>query len=349
MRKLELNYETTINEITPPLYDMESMFWVVVAPDLYEKYGVVGERAARTWLRRHANWRGRQIRKGSQALGVPVNVENLFVYTDNPVNNAFIPMWKKDFGWTPHNLKLKVSPGECVMCDRMLQHDIGLMGDVFCDELHQSFTTTYHPDAVVSVCRTMTKGDDHCMFQWVLPGDARVPETLPPYPGENVAEDWLYDTEHNIIKGGIKRMMRWYAAAIYYLREVLEEFLPDVAEKEYVRLLHAYEDARAECIMERNGDKIGGKSAREALDYFDMPYILTWDMEVRDIAGGIELDVSYCPLEETWNWIGDKKKMSVYCDSCYQRMYSKFNPGLKTEVCTCKTRGDAKCLVRIHE
>lgn len=156
---MEMTYDSMFKEITPSLYDLESMFWVVVAKELYGKYGKKGEQAARTWMRRHANWRGAQIRKGHQALGVPCNVENLFVYTDNPVNNAFIHLWKKEHKWTPYNLKLTVSPGECVMCDRMLEHDCGLLAATFCDELHQSFTTTYHPDAVVSVPNTMTKGD----------------------------------------------------------------------------------------------------------------------------------------------------------------------------------------------
>lgn len=64
-----------------------------------------GDNASRAWIRRHANWRGIQIRKGNQALGVPINVENLFAYTDNPVNNAFIHLWKKDFNWTPWKWK----------------------------------------------------------------------------------------------------------------------------------------------------------------------------------------------------------------------------------------------------
>ena len=346
---MELNFDVVMNEITPPLYDLESMFWIVVSRELFEKYGLEGEKAARAWIRRHANWRGMQIRKGHQELNVPINVENLFLYTDNPVNNAFVPLWKKSFAWTPYNLKLKVSPGECVMYDRMKQHNIGLLGDVFCDELHQSFTTTYHPDAVVSVCKTMTKGDCHCLFQWVLPGDAKEPEKVEHYPNENVADDWKYDTEENIVICGVKRMMRWYGAQIYYLSEVLEEFLPQNAEEEFRRLLELWEIARAKCIKERKGDEVVNKNPKRIFENLDMPYMLSWNVDITDIENGIEAIIKYCPLEETWDWIGEKKKAAPYCEGCYSNMVKTLNPNCKAEVLQCKSKGDSVCRIKILE
>ena len=344
---MKYDFDTMFNDITPPIYDLEIMFWIEVATDLVDKYGTLGERAARTWIRRHANWRGQQIRKGNQALGVPINVENLFVYTDNPVNNAFIHLWKKDFNWTPWNLKLKVSPGECVMCDRMKQHNIGLLGDVYCDELHQSFTTTYHPDAVVSVNRTMTKNDDYCFFQWVLPGDAKEPEEYPLYPGENPLADWKYDTEEDIIKLGLKRMMRWYGAEIYYLGEVLREFFPENGDAEFERLLEKWEIARAKCILERKGDIVKNADPKTIFYNLDTPFEASWDTEVRDIENGIEVEVSYCPFVETWNWIGDKESTAVYCDHCYSNMFKEMNSECKCEICSCMAHGDRTCKIKI--
>lgn len=346
---MKYDFETMFHEVTPPLYDLESMFWVVVSRDLVEKYGIKGEQAARTWIRRHANWRGMQIRKGNQALGVPINVENLFVYTDNPVNNAFIHLWKKDYNWTPYNLKLKVSPGECVMCDRMKQHNLGFLADVFCDELHQSFTTTYHPDAVVSVCRAMTKNDDHCMFQWVLPGDAKEPEAYELYPGEDPLADWKYDTEEDIVKLGIKRMMRWYGAQIYYLGDVLREFFPENAAEEFERLLGLWEVARAECIKERKGEIVKDADPETIFKNLDMPYEASWATSVEKTVDGIEVTVDYCPLEETWNWIGDKEATSVYCDHCYSNMVREMNPKCTCTVSQCRAKGDAQCKIRISE
>lgn len=344
---MKYDFETMFKEITPPLYDLESMFWIVVAKDLVEKYGVQGEKASRAWIRRHANWRGMQIRKGNQALGVPINVENLFAYTDNPVNNAFIHLWKKDFNWTPWNLKLKVSPGECVMCDRMKQHDIGFLGDVFCDELHQSFTTTYHPDAVVSVNRTMTKNDDYCFFQWVLPGDAEEPEPFELYPGENPLADWKYDTEEDIVKLGIKRMMRWYGAQIYYLGEVLREYFPEKAEEEFERLLGLWEIARAECIKERKGNLVIDADPKTIFENLDMPYHTSWETEIRDIERGIEVIVAYCPLQETWNWIGEQASSAVYCEHCYTNMFKSLNPKCNCEVTACRAKGADCCKIKI--
>lgn len=39
MKKEDLTYEYVMDHITPQLYDLESMYWVVVARDLVEKYG----------------------------------------------------------------------------------------------------------------------------------------------------------------------------------------------------------------------------------------------------------------------------------------------------------------------
>lgn len=349
MKREDLNYQFVIDEITPPLYDLESMFWVVVSRDLVEKYGLKGEQAARKWIRSHANWRGYQIRKGSQALGVPVNVQNLFEYTDLPINNAFVPLWRKNFNWTPWNLKLKVSPGECVMYDRFKQHNIGFLGDVFCDELHQSFTTTYHPDAVVSVCRTMTKGDDHCLFQWVLPGDAKEPDKLELYPDENVKDDWQYDCEANIITCGLRKTMRWYAAQIHYLREICLEFFPEYGENEFRRLLTLWVEARADCIIDRKGDKVLNKDPKTLFENLDTPYTYTWDAQITEKEYGIDVEISYCPFAQTWSWLNSVDKMHPYCDMCYKTMIERLNPDCNVELLSCMTKGDSTCRIQIKE
>lgn len=346
---MEMTYESMFEEITPSLYDLESMFWVVVAKDLYAKYGKKGEQAARAWIRRHANWRGAQIRKGHQALGVPCNVKNLFVYTDNPVNNAFIHLWKKEHKWTPYNLKLTVSPGECAMCDRMLEHDCGLLAATFCDELHQSFTTTYHPDAVVSVPNTMSKGDPQCKFQWVLPGDAKEPEPLPPYPGEDPLKDWQYDTEENIVKLGLIRMIRWYGAQIYFLREVLCEYFPENGDEEFQRLIQLWLEARVTCNKERKGELAVSSDPKVRFENMDLPYTASWDYDLERTGDGIKITVRYCPLEEVWSWVGDGDKVASYCDQCYQAFQGADGGACRCTVEQCRARGDKQCVITIKK
>lgn len=346
MKKEDLTYQYVIDNITPRLYDLEGMFWVVVATDLCEKYGREGEKAARKWMRLHAGWRGQQIRKGAQAVGAQPNCENLYAYTDLCINNAFSPMWKKEYDWTPYRVTLDVSPGECVLWDRFKQHDIGFLGDVFCDEMHISFTSTYHPDMTVVIPRCMTKGDDHCHFQWVMPGDAKEPEYIEPYPGEDVLADWNYDSVADICTGSLRKMMRWYAAEIFYLRQVLTELVPDKAEEEFERLLKLWEDARAECIVERN-PSVGETSPREFLEYVDVPFTYTWQSEITDTEDGIEMEISYCPFSECWKWLKDEGNMQTYCDTCYKTMFARMNPDCEVSLDSCMTRGDKVCKLKI--
>lgn len=346
MKREDLSYEYVMNNITPQLYDLESMYWVVVARDLVEKYGRKGEQAARTWMRRHAGWRGYQIRKGSQCLGVPVNVENMYTYTDLCINNAFTPLWKKDYEWTPYKVEIKVSPGECVIWDRFKQHDIGFLGDVFCDEMHQSFTNTYHPEAAVVVPECMSKGDDHCFFRWVLPGSAKEPEILEPYPGEDITADWKYDNVQDICTGSLRKMMRWYGAETYYLHEVLVEFFPEVAEEEFKRLISMWEVARAECILERK-PFVKDADPKTVFENLDVPYTYTWQSNIKETENGIDVEVSYCPFAEVWKWLEGTQDMTTYCDTCYKNMIGTMSPDCKVELKECMTKGDCKCKLSI--
>ena len=67
--------EIEIEEITaalPIMIRTSGWFYIEAAKALTEDFGAEGERTVRRWLRRWGQWRGRELRRGHMALGLPM-------------------------------------------------------------------------------------------------------------------------------------------------------------------------------------------------------------------------------------------------------------------------------------
>jgi hypothetical protein len=93
--------EITIEEITtalPVMIRASGWFYMEAARALTEDFGAEGERTVRRWLRRWGQWRGRELRKGHMALGLPINVETLCKNWDSAMRlPGFRTMARKRF------------------------------------------------------------------------------------------------------------------------------------------------------------------------------------------------------------------------------------------------------------
>jgi len=244
--------EITIEEITtalPVMIRASGWFYMEAARALTEDFGAEGERTVRRWLRRWGQWRGRELRKGHMALGLPINVETLCKNWDSAAATYHLmDEWVKEGSWHPGNVKVPVKKGECAcpVSEPWRESDFWLWGHVLCDEFHIQFVRGYHPDAVVVIPECIMKRDDACTFN------------------------------------------------------------------------------------------------------FDHPYRISWETETKVNVDGIEIEVSYCPCAETWNWLGGLSSMRVYCERCYSGIASNYDAAFTAEVPQCKTRGDEVCRIRIN-
>lgn len=345
--------EITIEEITaalPRMIRASGWFYMEAAKALTEDFGAEGERTVRRWLRRWGQWRGRELRKGHMALGLPINVETLCKNWDSAAATYHLmDEWEKEGSWHPGNVKVPVKKSEsaCPVSEPWRENDFWLWGHVLCDEFHMQFVRGYHPDAVVVIPECIMKRDDVCTFNFVLPPNAKEPEAIDPYPGQDVLNDWQRGTEKEAVLCGLRRKSRITAARIYFLWEVLSEFHPKEAEAKFAKIIDLWAASRASTLRREKDEGKWGNGPESLYLNFDHPYRISWEAETQVNSDGIEIDVSYCPFAETWGWLSGLSAMRIYCERCYSGIASNYDATFITEVPQCKTRGDEACRIRI--
>ncbi len=324
---------------------------MVGASTLVNNFGPDGELMVRQWLRRFGFWRGKEMRKGHMSLGLPINVETLMKNWDSAASFHLEEKWKTEAYFSPYNVKTpsKRDEGGCPMSDPWIENDFWQWGHVLCDELHIQIARGYHPDAVVVIPVCIMKREDRCEFNWVMPPDARKPEPIDPYPGQDVLNDWKINNEKDKAVKCLRRSMRVAAARSYFLWEVLSEYRPMEAVTVFNRIMKEWAASRATALKKEIESNGWGTDANSLLSYYDYPYEIVWGINKEVKPNGIEIEVSYCPFAETWGWLGGLNSMQPYCENCYSVMSSNGNPKLTANVLKCKTRGDKNCLIHIKK
>ena len=320
------------------------------AKALVEDFGPEGEKSVRYWIRRYAVWRGHELRKGHMALGLPINMESVMRYWDNASTFHLMDEWDKVGSWSPNDVRVPIKDGDCKIYEPWAEADFWLWGHVYCDELHQNVVQAYHPDAVVVIPQALSKRDPVCNFHWSMPANARKDvEPIPPYPGQNVLNDWQINPEEEAARGALRRTTRILAAMIHYLREVLKECHEKEAEVEFDRVMDLLAADRGSALKKEKEENNWGTSPEDFFLNFDMPYSSIWEIEKKATPEGLEIEVSYCPLAETWEWLETLPGMKSYCERACLGIASNYDVSLNGRVSRCKPQGDEKCSIKIKK
>jgi hypothetical protein len=342
---------TDITAALPRMIRASGRLYMHGTQTLIEDFGAEGEQAVREWLRRWGLWRGRELRKGHMALGLPINMESLCVYWDSAAATMhLLDEWKSKGAWHPCNVRVPVikREGACPVSEPWRENDFWQWGHVLCDEFHIHFVRGYHPDAVVVIPHCIMKKDDLCDFNFVMPPNAKQPEGIEPYGGQNVLDDWRIDTDLNAAVSGLKRKTRITAARISFLWEILSEAFPEKAEETFAKIIDRWAASRADALQKEKNAQQWGDAPEDLMSNFDHPYGLAWEMEKTVTPQGIDIEVSYCPFAETWAWMGVLPAMAPYCQRCYNGIWSNYDSSFSAEVSRCKTRGDDTCLISLR-
>ena len=177
------------------------------------------------------------------------------------------------------------------------------------------------------------------------PDAAKEVEPIKPYPGQDVLKDWQSETREQAALSSLRRTIRIAAAMVHYLREVLGEFRPKEAEPEFDRIMGQLAAGRGSALKREKDRERWGSAPQDLIANFDMPYEFSWGIKKKVTASGVEVEVSYCPMAETWSWLGSLKAMKPYCEHCYSGIASKCAPSLKAGISRCKTGDDQTCLI----
>ena len=126
-------------------------------------------------------------------------------------------------------------------------------------------------------------------------------------------KDWKADNEEGAAACALRRTTRITAAMIHYLLEILEEFHSNKSGQEFDRAMELLAVDRASAIKKEKDSNNWGSSPEDFFNNFDMPCSTIWECEKDATPGGMEIQVSYCPLAETWGWMETPTSIKAYC------------------------------------
>jgi len=301
----------------------------------------IGEKAVRGWMRALGTWRGIEMRKGHQAMGYPINMESIMRYWDNP-STFHIDDWQESGDFKPHDTKVCVtSLSQCNHAQFYSDHNFWHFGHIFCEELHQSVASGYHPDAVVVIPIILTKGDDRCDFRWMLPPDATEPEALVEKGDETYTNLWKADTPLNNALSSLTRAARITGVYIYFMvKEVVSHFGDEgkIASRRALRRAGWLRGAMLKRFQEESAES---PSAFGFLQDFDHPFSCLSMMELKEENGKKVGRVSFCPLDDVWKNLGGREFGSFYCEETYNAMLAEYLPEATFQLLKARSWGDS--------
>ena len=336
--------------------------WLFMAASIVlEDEGLQGKMAIRQWMRRWGMWRGRQARKGHQAVGYEINMINLMKHWDSAgaVTESLAKSWEApECKWTPCHVLVNTpfTPQNCPQAALWREHDFWLDGHIHCDEFHTMYCRGYHPEAQVVLPECIMKNDPACTFSWIIPADHKPAPIAEPYEGENVLLDWAEGTPDEENFRALRRKSRSTAGRIYFLGEVLYEMFPEKADEYFGRIMDRWTTDRGKDLRAYLNKENIPATIEDLIENFDHPYIYLWDIETAKEDDKTMVKIGYCPFAETWGWLDKDKNASIsekikkhYCSRCYHNVIENANYDLSAKLESCKLDGTSVCAFSIRE
>ncbi len=350
-----MNISRTLDElrgILPRMIKTAGRLYMIAASTLVDQYGPNGEKAVREWLRNWGDWRGKELRKAHMALGLPVNMESLCKYWDSAAATGHLmEEWLNEGFWEPHNVRVPVKnrKGACPISEPWRDSNFWELGHVLCDEFHIHFVRGYHPDAVVVIPKCIMKRDALCDFNFVMPPNSREPEPVELYPGQNVLVDWKNGTDEETVLSSLRRKTRITAGRIFFLWKAISERFPETALPTFKIIMEKWTDSRSLALRNEKKKENRNDSLKDFFYHLDHPYAIVWDTRIKETEKCLYIEVQYCPFAETWEWLGEVRAMSMFCETCYCGIGKHYKPALKGDLGKCICKGDDICEIRISK
>jgi hypothetical protein len=183
-----------------------------------------------------------------------------------------------------------------------------------------------------------------------MPSNAREEvDPIDPYPGQDVLKDWKADTGEGAAICALRRTTRITAAMTHYLLEVLEEFHSKESALEFDRAMELLAVDRASATNKEKDSNNWDSGPEDFFNNYDLPYSTIWGYKKKALPGRIEIEVDYCPLAETWNWLKAPASIKAYCQRACLGMAPMYDASLAGNVSQCIPQGDANCLIEIKK
>lgn len=160
--------------------------YVHMARKLTDTFGIEGEAVLRQGIRNFGKDRGETLRNEQLALGMKINMLNLWTNYDLPDD----PRFKRNKIRLTEEERISETL-ECPMASMWIGMGAKEWGAIYCDEFHPSMFAGYHPGIVTNLGETLTHDtDDHCHFALYLrPGNLTPEERKQSFPAYDPAYD----------------------------------------------------------------------------------------------------------------------------------------------------------------
>jgi hypothetical protein len=154
--------ETPITRIT----DLFIALYYHMAREMVDTFGNEGERALRHAIRQFGAERGRRMRKQHEEEGLPINLVTLHGQDtkDRPADPRTEAVTHK---LTPGVRETDVS--KCGFHEAWRDWGGTDVALIYCQEVHHAMWQAYDPEIEVNLPKTLTNGDDRCVFRVYWP------------------------------------------------------------------------------------------------------------------------------------------------------------------------------------
>jgi hypothetical protein len=337
--------ERQLVEKMPPLLQNQAIIHMVMTELAVKEFGRRGEEAARSWCRKFGHWRGKEMRKGHQAMGLPISVESLLKYLDNASTYIVRDEWKKTAKFAQADSQVDVKL--CPHSEIWIENDFWAYGHLYCDEMHQAMATGYHPDVLVVIPINIMKGDGVCKFRWMMSPNAGDAQQLVAKGDPEYLAIWESEDPAEGARKALLRSLRIFAGQYHMISTELIGRFGSIGERVLRRGVRKTSWLRAEKMRERHQQAGYRISVPTLFDHFDQCFKELWKAQIQGKDDSFTIEVEECPLQRVWANLGTGYH-EIYCEETYRALLNEYLPRSEVSVESNLLRATGKCQIEIR-
>jgi hypothetical protein len=321
------------------LGDLFAMLYYHMACEMVESFGLEGERALRTAIRKFGAERGVRLRLHHETRGLPINLESLFTHYDLPDD----PRFRRNLRVLSPEVRLSETH-RCPYFEVWRERDGLDVARIYCEEVHHAIFGSYHPAVQTNLTRTLTRGDSFCDFAVFL-REANRDVALNPVV-EGIADTMPWPEEDYVpaaAMGNLFVTLYWYLA-----HETLARFGAEgeACVRRAVRNFGRDRGKRLRARHEREGREI---NLVTLFTYGDLPRDPRFRRELHSLTPHERIsDTLRCPYFEVWERHGDVYVGRLYCEEVHHAMWMSYDPRIEVNLEKTLTKGNERCEFRVY-
>jgi hypothetical protein len=300
------------------------------AAEYLRTFGPEGDRALRTAIREFGIDRGRANRAAHEALGLPINLKTLFSVGGFP--------GKAGFKRNPIQLTADCRLSETLVCPLrdFWEHSGGLEEGIrYCEEIHDAMWSAYDPGIETKQPTIMTRGEDVCRFEVLLPSaaDTEEPESHPQPTME----------QH------LQNLMDLQAKMYYYLSRGLLAFGLE-GEAAVRRAIRRFGRKRGLAIRRDHLAKGLDINLYNLFTHYDLPGDARFRRNKIELTPETRLSETLeCTFYNVWRQLPDGMRIGrIYCEEVHHEIFGAYDPQTQTNLSQTLTQGDDRCRFSIY-